>query len=279
MRPPINIPRFTRRSHVLLNGLHQSSGHFHKAGSDIYAKNQDLFGSCRREQNGCIYNSIGTFSRILTNPPFVALPESSSIEHNVEDTVGSPALIYQQALYAAGGTDGLDIVRRIMESCVDVLDTPMDPSNAFCLGEGAQLLMVTEVPNVEESCQMLQSFVRVSFQSSVSIRVAYVVDDVVVVNIYEEERAKERGIYINEKYEFTKWLESMAGRQIRNRALVLVSVQRTSNIPELKLFRCDGIAESLTDSWLYNSADKEDAFLTKEGIMFVSNLLLSNLIV
>eukprot|EP00814_Leptocylindrus_danicus_P016779 CAMPEP_0116012704 /NCGR_PEP_ID=MMETSP0321-20121206/5275_1 /TAXON_ID=163516 /ORGANISM="Leptocylindrus danicus var. danicus, Strain B650" /LENGTH=367 /DNA_ID=CAMNT_0003482085 /DNA_START=62 /DNA_END=1166 /DNA_ORIENTATION=+ len=246
-----------------LNGLYHPSllfgKHFNDGGSDagfdMYAKNQDLFGSCNKQPrvrdtaaaaatSESMPHTLGRFSRILANPPFVALPESSSSSHpvvsedvNDSECADTSPMLYHQSLYAAGGTDGLDIVRRIIRSSLDVLDR-IETSNACLRGkEEPQLLMVTEVPNVEESCQMLQSFLPQSSQSSVSICVAYVVDDVETVETYGEERSKERGIgSTDEKHECTKWCQSMEQSHIRNRALVLISLQRTKSGPELNLF-------------------------------------------
>ena len=217
------------------------------ATDDAYALCCNLFDglNCRTDE----------FDHIISNPPFVAVPAFST-----------PQL--QPALYSiGGGTDGMHLLRRLLASCFDFLNSTATST----------LNMVTEVPNIEYSCEMLRNFLPKEHRDAVVIRVAYVEEDVETVDSYSKVREAEGGLgYARD------WATPMQRDGIFNRALVLISMHRKS--PE-------NTATSSVDSGLFcfvsanneegaflddpeDAADAEDAFLTREGIAFARNSLL-----
>ena len=197
------------------------------------------------------------FDHIISNPPFVAVPAFCT-----------PQL--QPALYAiGGGTDGMHLLRRLLASCFDFLSST------------ATLTMVTEVPNVEHSCDMLRYFVPKEHRNDVIIRVAYVEDDVETVDSYSKVREEEAGL------EYSRdWATAMQKDDIFNRALVLISMHRkslenTASSDNSGLF-CFASTSNETDATpdldvQEDAADEEDAFLTRKGIAFARNSLLLTL--
>ena len=197
------------------------------------------------------------FDHLISNPPFVAVP-----------AISTPQL--QPALYAiGGGTDGMHLLRRLLASCFDFLPS----TNAFTLK------MVTEVPNVEHSCDMLRYFLPKEHRNAVIIRVAYVEDDVETVDSYSKVREEEAGL------EYARdWATPMQKDDIYNRALVLISMHRkspentcTASSDDSELF-CFASTGNMTGANLVDdkedAADEEDAFLTPKGIAFTRNSLL-----
>ena len=122
----------------------------------------------------------------------------------------------EPALYAVGGgRDGMNVLRRILEKCFDILDD----------GEHRQLLMVTELPNVETSCALLSSML----PTAARVNVAYIEDDVETTYDYAKEREVEAGFDIATR----DWRPT--SNNITNRALALISISR-SNTSEKKPF-------------------------------------------
>ena len=129
-----------------------------------------------------------------------------------------------------------------------------------------QLLMVTELPNVETSCNLLHAFLDAA--GGVRINVAYIEDDVEVMEDYAREREEEAG-------------QQIAGRNwnptsescIKNRALVLISISKDINCNTVKhgLF-C--FKERTDNSPPCDNTDDEDQFLTAKGIAFAREHLL-----
>jgi len=221
--------------------------------------------------------TIGYFHYILCNPPFVAVPKT----RRNDATTLSPALYS-----AGGGADGMNLLRRILSDCFKFLiiddDDPYSKSSMSCTMIPS-LLMVTELPNVEESCELIQSFLDTSMKEKSCIRITYVEDDVESVHEYSKEREIEAGIYVNTR----DWTREPESDGIRNRALVLLSIsyynsngigQESSKqiIPfrglSISSSSCDDFDDC--DSLNLNEADAEDAFLTQEGINFHRNFLL-----
>ena len=189
------------------------------------------------------------FDCIVSNPPFVAVPAFSV-----------PQL--QPALYAVGGgTDGMDLLRRLFASCLSFL----------ACTETSTLLMVTEVPNVEHSCEMVKCFLAKEYRDTVEIRVAFVEADVETVLSYSRVRESEAGL------DFSRdWTSAMAKDDIYNRALALISLRHKSEGDNgdgngLYCFRGDEKDEEENQE---NAADEEDAFLTRQGVFFVRKSLL-----
>ena len=204
--------------------------------------------------NGNLFDPLSSgssFDRILCNPPFVSLPCDADF-----------------ALYAASGEDGLDIVHTIVSRCFDYLK------------ETGKLLVITEVPNVEESCDLIMDFIPMPERSSSQISIAYVENDVELIEEYTKERSEERGMTTNNfSMKFESWSVGVLQRGIRNRALILLSLCRCTTGPVYNLYSfTDGLSKKrLTQyhSILDNKQDEEDMFLTKEGIKFVRESLLT----
>ena len=249
------------------------------------------------------------FGRILSNPPFVAVP--SYPDH--------PGL--QPALYAVGGgIDGMDVLRRIMGECLDFLadsgggdegdpDPDPDPDHGHDAdygGASAQLLMVTEVPNVRESCALLRSMLPGGGErDGARIRIAYVEADVETAGEYARVREGERdgtggggGGEVEEDGDDDDdddprcpillpphptpaagrdWARPMEGAGIRDRALVLISVARGAGGRDEDGIHSLGQEESGSGSGSGGEtlADaEEDRFLTLEGVRFTRKALL-----
>lgn len=189
------------------------------------------------------------FDCIVSNPPFVAVPAFST-----------PQL--QPALYAVGGgTDGMDLLRRLFASCLSFL----------ACTETSTLLMVTEVPNVEHSCEMVECFLSKEYRDTVEIGITYVEDDVETVDSYSRVRESEAGLGVSRD-----WTSAMAKDDIYNRALVLISLRHKSEGGNgggngLYCFRGD---EKDEEENREHAADEEDAFLTRQGVSFVRESLL-----
>jgi hypothetical protein len=184
---------------------------------------------------------IGLFDYIMCNPPFVAIPMVKNM------TVVAPAL------YAVGGGfDGMKILRRILKKCFDFLD----------VGIHRQLLMVTELPNIETSCDLLSSMLPYTAR----VNVAYIEDDVETIHHYAKEREVEAGFDIATR----DWSPPL--NQITNRALALISISRAFT-PALNLFcfRTELDSAKIPHN---STTDEEDLFLTKEGLNFVRRNLL-----
>ena len=183
-------------------------------------------------------NFIGKVDMILSNPPFVAVPFANN-----------PRL--DSALYAAGGGyDGMHLVREIVNKSFMYLSDG---------NGGPQLLMVTELPNVETSCDLLQTFF--DDPKGIQINVAYIEDDVEQMEDYAKEREEEGGQQVIGR----NWNPTTGW--IKNRALVLISISKDVNCSTTKhgLFCFN---EKADNSVSLCDADEEDQFLTPKGIKF-----------
>ncbi len=208
----------------------------------VFAVEADLYKPihCGPGQGSSNMPMIGTFDNILCNPPFVAVPFAKLLEMT-------------PSLYSAGGGyDGTHLLRLILKDCFDVLYS----------GHSSTLYMVTELPNVEDSCKLLESFLE--SETEAKIKVAYIEDDVETVEEYAMEREIEAGI----RRESRDWNPSKA---IRNRALVLISISRTEKESTQGLFCYTGEGITQPPS---NAVDEEDQFLTTRGIEYARRHLL-----
>ena len=214
-----------------------------------------------------------TFEVIVCNPPFVAIP--SRIDATFHD---------RTPLYGVGGgLDGMMCLRRILGSLYRFLSHKNTKAIA---------LMVTEVPNVEETPTMLSSFLSELDRKEARIRVAYVEDDVETMEAYVHERNIETGIDADgdadaDEYE-REWLPSITASGIQNRALVLISFARSVTCKTYQessaLFNFqssleDGSKKFCSDEGDSNMrqadpVDREDLFLHKVGMDFARKALL-----
>jgi hypothetical protein len=192
------------------------------------------------------------FDWVLCNPPFVAAPPASDYAQHVEcggGPCGTPVENHAPALYAVGGgIDGMDLLRRIMKELPRHLKSASAPNSSHEHCPPSQLLMVTEVPNVDQSCHMLRGMLNTATTSSssspsslprVQICVAYVEEDVETVDEYSKERQEEDGtctasaptLTTSSKtftttpfYGYHDWSVPMHLDGIYNRALVLIAI-------------------------------------------------------
>lgn len=128
----------------------------------------------------------------------------------------------------------------------------------------SKLLMVTELPNVEKCCEMLDTML--SSDISRRIRVAYIEKDVEFSDQYAAVRETEAGLNIDSR----DW----SAGQIKNRALVLLAIERIS-IPSQPhaLFSYHELGTDESDDM---ESDEEDLFLTSKGIKYVWKHLLGS---
>lgn len=183
---------------------------------------------------------VGKFDFILSNPPFVAVPFAKSKS-------------LTPSLYAIGGAyDGMGLLRKILKQVLHHLNE----------NSSSKLLMVTELPNVEDSCKLLHKMV--SERVPNRIRVAYIEQDVETTKDYAREREDESGLASRSR----DWHVS----HIRNRALVLVSIEISSSDQQNHLYCYKEKARQCCDDAYY--IDDEDLFLTRKGINFARKNLL-----
>jgi len=202
--------------------------------------------------------AIGMFDHIVSNPPFVAVPFARH---------GSLC----PALYSAGGDfDGMGLLRKILLDLFRVLRmnaTLACPTSTS--SNNPTLFMVTEIPNVEDGCLLLEHFLQTEIHTS--IKVAYIEDDVETMEEYAREREEEAGCQVFGR----DWIPS---EKIRNRALVLITIcqyyEKSDNVfstgKELHCLKSEACVD-LTESY---NADEEDLFLTRRGIDFARHYLL-----
>eukprot|EP00536_Pseudo-nitzschia_multiseries_P002161 jgi/Psemu1/4997/gm1.4997_g len=241
---------------------------------DCVQSDESTFGLC-----GDLFESFtnmqpSTFDFVLCNPPFVAIPSPTASDIHLKTP-----------LYGVGGgLDGMICLRRILHKLYRHL------SERNCQ---AMAIMVTEVPNVEESPAMVASFLPESDQARARIRIAYIQDDVETVEVYAKEREVEAGIDTDAHTAANHegWLSSMKASGIYNRALVLISFARTPDSetdPEkLGLFKYESPEEctsykitsnyfcsSNSDSIGVDPVDEQDMFLHHTGMEFARKALL-----
>ena len=111
------------------------------------------------------------------------------------------------SLYAAAGLDGMDVVRQILRNCFDHVHHKSRDSSF------PSLLMVTEVPNIKESCTLIESFLSLLRRDFTRIRIADVEEDVEFIKDYAIERSKEKGVDDN-----LNWCD-LESNGVNNRAL------------------------------------------------------------
>ncbi len=213
----------------------------------------DLFGSL----------ALDPFDLILCNPPFVAIPsQPDAILHEKTPLYG-----------VGGGLDGMVCLQRILQSLYQFLSSQ---------NTEAMAIMVTEVPNVEDSPTMLSSFIPESTRKEARIRIAYVGDDVETMEDYAREREVEAGIDDDHK----EWLSSVLKAGIYNRALVLISFARSlqgeKSEENFCLFNFKGLQLKNDCTPLGNDSDnevdpvdEEDLFLHPRGMAFAREALLT----
>jgi len=198
----------------------------------------------------------GNFDCILCNPPFVAVPISYVSSLN-------------PAQYAVGGgINGMKILKRILRDSAHLLK-----DNCHSI-----LLMVTELPNIEESDNYMEDLLSIKDNRKLRIRIAYVKEDVEELEVYNNARSSENGITAN-----FNWAEDLGNPVVTNRALALISVlndddllqaQRVHSMEKRFCFEDTDRSGSGSDSY---TIDEEDAFLTRAGIDFVRDRILYQL--
>mmetsp|Transcript_15782 Transcript_15782/g.43659 ORF Transcript_15782/g.43659 Transcript_15782/m.43659 type:complete len:660 (-) Transcript_15782:1566-3545(-) len=235
---------------------------------------ESAYGLCGDLFESIINLQPSTFDFILCNPPFVAIPSPTDSASHLKTP-----------LYGiGGGLDGMVCLRRILHK----LYRHLCATNCQ-----AMALMVTEVPNVEESPAMIASFLPKSDEATARIRIVYIQDDVETVEVYAKERELEAGIDtdVHTDTDHRSWLSSMIASGIYNRALVLISLGRTldSEIDSerLGLFKYESSEEyqkeeltrnsscsSNSDSIEVDPVDEQDMFLHHTGMDFARKALL-----
>ena len=117
--------------------------------------------------------ALGPFDAVLANPPFVAVPPPpAGLSENVE-----------WALYADGGPDGADVVRKIVAGADDALLRP-----------GGRLSMVSEFPNIRAAARWLPALGEGSVETAMQFAVIYEpVAHVQTAEEYAADRSDERG--------------------------------------------------------------------------------------
>ena len=245
---------YAQTNELVMTDINERAMHFATANLALNGIHQDASAVC-----GDLFEPLSTsgdskFDRILSNPPFVAVPSYVSRQ-------------LQPALYAVGGgTDGMDVLRRMMKNCLDFLDD----------NENSIIILVSEVPNVEESCNMLRLMLPEEKRSQARIRVAYVEDDVETTGNYSLEREYEAGIECTTR----DWSDVISSGGVYNRALVLISIAHDRGDDKEGIYIYKGNndfswsdATEVTDT-IVEDADEEDAFLQADGIAFARTALL-----
>ena len=155
--------------------------------------------------------------------------------------------------------DGTKILHRMVRESVQYLE-----------GDDAKLILVTELPNVESSCSLIQSFLPVEVPAA--IRIAYVGRDVETVQQYATVRQAETS---SKADPLRDWGALQLQSGIRNRALALLTVSSFGKGNErcLHEYKSGQEVDMASDDSI-SSLDEEDAFLTMEGIQFTRSRLL-----
>ena len=234
---------------ICLNGLSKGNNIKNSSPFDIFFIHGDLYEPIIKNTTNLttLENAshvIGHFNHIISNPPFVAVPKTKG-----------PISLYPALYSAGGGMDGMNLLRRILIDYHKILKRESSSSS---------LLMVTELPNVEESCTLIKSLLGMDVSEKSRIRVAYIGDDVEQVEEYAREREAEAGLCVNSQ----DWNTNAGG--IRNRALVLLSLSQERGDANLDLGNYEGPPGGSSD----HDADSEDKFLTKDGIKFCRDFIL-----
>jgi methylase of polypeptide subunit release factors len=231
-------------ANACLNDLVSNGNTIYSIEADLYQPLHSMFEGVQLDNFIGDVNFIGNVDMILSNPPFVAVPVTNI-----------PRL--DPPFYAAGGGyDGMKLVQKIVNKCFASLSE----------GNGSpQLLMVTELPNVETSCALLETFL--DDPIGAQINVAYIDDDVELMEDYSKEREEEAGqLVVGRNWTTTGW--------IKNRALVLISISKNVRCDTTKhgLFCFD---EKRVHACSSCDADEEDKFLTAKGVAFARTHLIT----
>jgi hypothetical protein len=188
---------------------------------------------------GNLYQSLPqnvNYAKILANPPFVASTLESS----------SPLFAH------GGGTEGMQFLQRLV--------------NQAPLEDTGTMLLVTELPNIEDAIELLQSYCA----EPTSVRIAYVGKDVETVEEYSRNRLAEMD---ETKLSDGGWAEQQRQAGIRNRALALVAI--TNGTGESGLFCYNGDTKKKKNKkTILVQDDDTDEFLTQSGIMYTRNQLI-----
>ena len=254
---------------LILSDINERALHFVTANMAINgvvsSSNTESFGLC-----GDLFESMTSeqrpFDLIVCNPPFVAIP-----------TTTDASLHEKTPLYGVGGgLDGMVCLRTILKRLYHFLSVQNPEAIA---------LMVTELPNVEESPKMLSSFLPETDRKEAQVCIAYVEDDVETMEVYAREREVETGDCAAGGH--GEWLSQAIASGIHNRALVLISFARS--VPDEKdhdrfrLFSFPGLvldttktSNDIVEQVAIDPVDEEDMFLHQAGMDFTrKNLLFS----
>lgn len=177
-------------------------------------------------------------SLILCNPPFVALP-----------------LETRGALFADGGIFGTTILERFFRHSMDYLE------------ETGAVLMVSELPNIEDSCDLLRRFLPNNVRVAVSV--VYVGSDVEAVTQYADERAKECGVSSGGIH---CWVNAQTEATMKNRALAVLAVHKNEEGSALHCYHDESIVQYNEE--VESPEDEVDALLSAQGTQFLRTCLL-----
>ncbi len=251
---------------LILSDINERALHFATANMAVNGtmttNGTKSFGLC-----GNLFESLTSqqlpFDLIVCNPPFVAIPPTTDA-----------SLQEKTPLYGVGGgLDGMDCLRLILKRLYNFLSAK---------NPGAIALMVTEVPNVEESPKMLSSFLPEHDRKEAQVHIAYVEDDVETVAEYTREREVESGDSCTAD-DHRQWLSDATAYGIYNRALVLISFTRSiSGKKDQEGFRLFGFpslidtppSNDIMEENFIDPVDEEDMFLHQAGIDFARKKLL-----
>jgi len=191
-------------------------------------------------------STAGGYRWMLCNPPFVAAPSQIMGQSNMRNN----------SLYAGGGEDGTEVVERFLSDAFGFLE------------DNGKIVMVTELPNVEDSCQFLRSFMAGELRR-VGISVVYVGADVEKVADYALKREEEQSF---QQDTHSQWIERQRNRGIRNRALVVVALHEGMDFDSVHCYEDEAVA--LRNEMVQDAGDEEDALLTTSGIRYLRSSLL-----
>ncbi len=230
----------------MCSDVNERACRFAAANMALNVKHDKVF--CYAVKGDLFENVNEKFDCILSNPPFVATP-----------SVGVSLHMAPASYAIGGGVDGTDILHRIVKG-----------SDQYLEGDDARLILVTELPNIEWSCSLIQSFLPIEVPAS--IRIAYVGRDVEAIQQYSAVRQAEASSNSDSSRD---WGTAQLKSGIRNRALALLTLSSYGTGNERHLHEYGSSSEvDLASENNISSLDEEDAFLTREGIEFTRSRLL-----
>jgi hypothetical protein len=231
---------------LVCSDVNERACRFAAANMALNIKHDKVF--CYAVKGDLFENVNEKFDCILSNPPFVATP-----------SVGVSLHMAPASYAIGGGVDGTDILHRIVKG-----------SDQYLEGDDARLILVTELPNIEWSCSLIQSFLPIEVPAS--IRIAYVGRDVETIQQYSAVRQAEASSNSDSSRD---WGTAQLKSGIRNRALALLTLSSYGTGNERHLHEYGSSSEvDLASENNISSLDEEDAFLTREGIEFTRSRLL-----